>query len=173
MCPPEPRLAGWPLPYAAKEPRQGPSMTGTGRHRVPRPAGTRLPRGQQAARAGAERALQSRGRGILKALLPPRRHRGRRSEGGQDPGLGTCDLQRSLIGGAAWASVLGHFPVSRALDQLRWGAAPPPPPACTHMGPVPAHATSIGAARAAGLAHVPVTMAAGSVWWEPGLGTSV
>lgn len=37
---------------------------------------------------------------------------------------------------------------------------PPLPPACTHVGPVPAHATSGSVARAPSLVHAPVTMAA-------------
>lgn len=74
-----------------------------------------------------------------------------------------CDLWRSSAGGAARASVLGHFPVSRAPGQLRRGAALAPTPACTHTGPVPAHATNISVARAPSLAHALVAMAAGSM----------
>lgn len=71
-CPPAPRLAGWPSPHMAKEPRQGPRVAGTGRDRAPGPAGTGLPtRAAGGHGLGLRGALQS-GRGDLKALLLPR-----------------------------------------------------------------------------------------------------
>lgn len=133
-------------------------MPGVGGRRTPRAAagqglGLRL-WGEAPVVSSVRRSSQTHcpaGRGLLLLL----------SAGSPDLIWGRCDCGGSLAGGSALAPILGHFLVSRAPGQLRQGR--PPPPACTHTPPVPAHTTSISVARALSLAHALVAMAAGSV----------
>lgn len=133
LCPPAPRLAGWPLPRGAKE-------RGAGQCGQPwEGQGARQDSGRPG--PGAAGGLGQWGRRLrghsLRSTAVASQPRGqawpaRLRAGAQTCVWERCDLWRSPGWWGRRASVLGHFPVSRAPGQQGGEPSPPlPQPAHT------------------------------------------